>query len=123
MSLDRIRDLVGRGYVVRTRADADTREARADDPTRRRLALASGAQWVSTDYPAPGIAARFGSRYRVRARRGSRPALLVLVAECFGATHDHLRSCARGRIAEGTMTSCRQPARAGARILWPPRPV
>jgi hypothetical protein len=40
----------------------DTREARADDPRRRDQALASGAQWVSTDYPAPGIAAR----YRVR---------------------------------------------------------
>jgi hypothetical protein len=65
-NVELIRDLVRRGYVVRTRADADTREARADDPTRRRLALASGAQWVSTDYPAPGIAARFGSRYRVR---------------------------------------------------------
>jgi hypothetical protein len=51
---------------VRTRADADTREARTDDPSRRRQAFASGAQWVSTDYPAPGIAARFGSSYRVR---------------------------------------------------------
>jgi len=65
-NLELIRDMVRRGYVVRTRADADTREARADDPTRRRLALRSGAQWVSTDYPAPGMAARFGSRYRVR---------------------------------------------------------
>ena len=63
---DRIRDEVRLGYIVRTRADADTREARADDPRRRDQALASGAQWVSTDYPAPGIAARFGSGYRVR---------------------------------------------------------
>jgi hypothetical protein len=63
---DRIRDEVGQGYMVRTRADADTREARADDPRRRDQALASGAQWISTDYPAPGIAARFGSGYRVR---------------------------------------------------------
>jgi hypothetical protein len=61
-----IRDAVRRGYVVRTRADADTREARAGDPRRRRRALASGAQWVSTDYPAPGIAARYGSSYHVR---------------------------------------------------------
>jgi hypothetical protein len=65
-NLDRIRDEVRRGYIVRTRADADTREARADDPRRRAQALASGAQWIGTDYPAPGIAARFGSRYRVR---------------------------------------------------------
>jgi hypothetical protein len=63
---DMIRDAVRRGYVVRTRADADTREARSGDPARSRLALASGAQWVSTDYPAPGISARFGSSYAVR---------------------------------------------------------
>ena len=62
----RIRDEVRRGYIVRTRADADTREARADDPRRRDQALSSGAQWVSTDYPAPGAAARFGSGYSVR---------------------------------------------------------
>lgn len=68
-----IRDAVRRGYVVRTRADADTQEARAGDPRRRRQALASGAQWVSTDYPAPGIAARFGSSYSVRLP-GDRPA-------------------------------------------------
>jgi hypothetical protein len=68
-----IRDAVRRGYVVRTRADADTREARGGDASRRRQALASGAQWVSTDYPAPGIAARFGGDYAVRLPNG-RPA-------------------------------------------------
>ena len=41
------------GYVVRTRADADTVEARSGDTTPRDAALASGAQWVSTDYPVP----------------------------------------------------------------------
>ena len=46
-----IQALVEQGYVVRTRADADTVEARTDDPTVRRAALRSGAQWVSTDYP------------------------------------------------------------------------
>ena len=65
-NLERIREEVRRGYVVRTRADVDTRQARADDPRQRRQALASGAQWVSTDYPAPGMAARFGSSYTVR---------------------------------------------------------
>jgi hypothetical protein len=65
-NLDRIRDEVRRGYVVRTRADANTREARAADTSRRDQALTSGAQWVSTDYPVPGIAARFGSDYSVR---------------------------------------------------------
>jgi Phosphoinositide phospholipase C, Ca2+-dependent len=58
-----IRDLVARGYVVRTRADADTGQARSGDTTMRDAALAGGAQWVSTDYPVPGLAARFGTGY------------------------------------------------------------
>jgi hypothetical protein len=47
---DRIRAAVRAGFLVRTRADADTREARAGDVRRRDAALASGAQYVSTDY-------------------------------------------------------------------------
>ena len=38
------------GFFVRTRADADTVEARANDTRRREAAFASGAQAVSTDY-------------------------------------------------------------------------
>jgi hypothetical protein len=45
-----IRDLVEQGYLVRTRTDADTVEARSGDTTRREAAFASGAQIVSTDY-------------------------------------------------------------------------
>jgi hypothetical protein len=41
------------GYLVRTRADADTIEARTGDASRRDAALASGAQYVSTDYRQP----------------------------------------------------------------------
>lgn len=48
-----IRDLVRAGFLVRTRADADTRQARSGDVTQRERALASGAQYVSTDYPVP----------------------------------------------------------------------
>jgi hypothetical protein len=48
-----IPDLVASGYLVRTRADADLVEARLDDPTRSLVALASGAQFVSTDFPVP----------------------------------------------------------------------
>jgi len=49
------------GFVVRTRADADTVEARSGDTIRRDAALASGAQYVSTDYPhpEPGLTAYF----------------------------------------------------------------
>ena len=47
---DRIRALVRKGYLVRTRADANTVNARANDTRQRDQALASGAQFVSTDY-------------------------------------------------------------------------
>lgn len=88
-----IRDAVRRGYVVRTRADADTREARSGDPGRRRQALASGAQWVSTDYPAPGIAARFGSDYQVRLphHRPARCNPVTALRRCRGSQLDRVR--------------------------------
>lgn len=41
------------GFIVRTRADSDNEEPLAGDTSRRDAALASGAQVVSTDYPAP----------------------------------------------------------------------
>jgi hypothetical protein len=43
--------LVRKGYLVRTRTDADTKEARTNETTRRDAALVSGAQLLSTDYP------------------------------------------------------------------------
>ena len=58
-----IADLVGKGYLVRTRADANNVEPAADDTTRLDAALASGAQWVSTDYPGPDGAKALGSSY------------------------------------------------------------
>ena len=45
--------LVKDGYLVRTRPDEGTEQARTNDTGRRELALHSGAQLVSTDYP-PG---------------------------------------------------------------------
>lgn len=48
-----IQQLVREGYIVRTRSDGDTVEARADNTKPRDAAIASGAQYVSTDYPAP----------------------------------------------------------------------
>jgi len=44
--------LVGKGYLVRTRTDADTKEGRSNETARRDAAVASGAQLLSTDYPA-----------------------------------------------------------------------
>jgi hypothetical protein len=46
-----IAGLVRQGYLVRTRADADTKQARLNDVSTRDGALGSGAQMVSTDYP------------------------------------------------------------------------
>ena len=64
----RIAAAVRAGYIVRTRADADTAEARANDTTRRDAALASGAQYVSTDYRHPDT--RFSS-YQARLPGGA----------------------------------------------------
>jgi hypothetical protein len=51
---------VARGLLVRTRADADLREARDADTARRDAAIGSGAQVISTDVLAPR------TRYSVR---------------------------------------------------------
>lgn len=48
-----IQERVRQGFLVRTRADADTREARSGDTKRRETAFATGAQYVSTDYQDP----------------------------------------------------------------------
>jgi Phosphoinositide phospholipase C, Ca2+-dependent len=59
----RIREAVEEGFIVRTRADADTIEARDGKTARRETALRSGAQYVSTDYMQPDP--RFG-KYAVK---------------------------------------------------------
>lgn len=48
-----IQELVVKGYMVRTRADAGTKESRTNDYTRFEKAKASGAQVISTDYYIP----------------------------------------------------------------------
>jgi hypothetical protein len=59
----RVHALPARLAVRRTRADADTVQARTGDVTQRDAAFQSGAQFVSTDYPVPGRAAPFGTDY------------------------------------------------------------
>lgn len=46
----KIMQMVHKGYIVRTRADADTKEARRNDNTRFKVACRSGAQIITTDY-------------------------------------------------------------------------
>jgi hypothetical protein len=63
LSFDKIQELVRKGYMVRTRADANTIEARMNDCTRWERAKESGAQVISTDYYVPS--ALFKSAYAV----------------------------------------------------------
>lgn len=65
---DRIAAAVKAGFIVRTRADADTWAARANDVAQRSAALTSGAQYVSTDYLWPDP--HFAGGYAVRLTGG-----------------------------------------------------
>lgn len=47
-----IQAAVHAGFIVRTRADADVKEPKKNDHTREQAAWTSGAQLVSTDFPA-----------------------------------------------------------------------
>jgi hypothetical protein len=48
---DEIAALVRKGYLIRTRTDGDTKQARTNDTSVRDAMIASGAQILSTDYP------------------------------------------------------------------------
>ncbi len=47
-----IESLIRQGYLIRARTDSDTRQARTNDTTTRDAMIKSGAQMLSTDYPA-----------------------------------------------------------------------
>ena len=64
-----ISDLVKKGYLIRTRADADTKEARANDYTHFNDARESGAQIITTDYYLPSTF--FKSTYQIKFDDGS----------------------------------------------------
>ncbi|ARK11132.1 phosphatidylinositol-specific phospholipase C1-like protein [Fibrella sp. ES10-3-2-2] len=59
-----IREYVQKGYLVRTRADADTRQARTNDYRNFTAAQESGAQLITTDYYAKSTF--FPSTYLIR---------------------------------------------------------
>ena len=73
-NLARIQDEVRKGYLIRTRADSEVTTPTSGDTTQREAALASGAQWVSTDYPLPGMAARYNGSTYVAQIPGGTPA-------------------------------------------------
>ncbi|EOR93851.1 hypothetical protein ADIARSV_2988 [Arcticibacter svalbardensis MN12-7] len=64
-----IPELVTKGYIIRTRADSDTKEARANDYTHFKQAQNSGAQIITTDYYKPS--AFFHSPYHIIFEDGS----------------------------------------------------
>ena len=68
-----IRVLVSQGYMVRTRCDAGTTEARTGDYSGKEAAMGSGAHILSTDYYRPDSrAGQIGwSDYSVRFTKGS----------------------------------------------------
>lgn len=49
----RIQTMVRKGYIVRTRSDSDTKQARTNDRRYLEAAMQSGAQIITTDYYAP----------------------------------------------------------------------
>jgi hypothetical protein len=71
---EKIRDQVKAGYLVRTRADEPTVEARNGSTVRKDSAFRSGAQFVSTDYPE---LSPFASGYIARV-----PGPASLIARC-----------------------------------------
>jgi hypothetical protein len=56
--------LVKQGYIVRTRTDEPTEAARTNNTVMRERALSTGAQFLSTDYPA-SEPARWDGHYHV----------------------------------------------------------
>ena len=58
-----IRDMVKKGYIVRTRADAGTIEARQNNYKRFKAAKQSDAQIITTDYYLPNP--EFGTGYKI----------------------------------------------------------
>jgi hypothetical protein len=91
-----IQSAVAAGYIVRTRADSPVDTAISGDVTQRDAAFASGAQFVSTDYPMPGMAERWGTSYVAQLPGGgtARCNPVRAVPECDNASlenlvHDH----------------------------------
>ena len=60
----RIKEMVAKGYLVRTRADANTNEARNNDYSMFEAAKSSGAQIISTDYYLPETL--FGTGFQIQ---------------------------------------------------------
>ena len=80
------------GYIVRTRADEPVATVRSGDTTQRDAAFASGAQFVSTDFPVPGLSLRWGTDYVARLPGGGTARCNPVTAppDCDPATLENL---------------------------------
>jgi hypothetical protein len=65
---EEIQQRVKQGYIVRTRSDIETYEAKVNDYTRAKAAFHSGAQVISTDFFRPGNT--YGTDYIVKMPNG-----------------------------------------------------
>ncbi len=63
-----IQRYVKQGYLVRTRSDIETYEAKVNDMSRAKAAFKSGAQVISTDFYKPGNP--YGTSYKVTLPKG-----------------------------------------------------
>jgi hypothetical protein len=86
-----INGLVRAGYLVRARTDWDTRQARTDDTSRRDALLRSGAQILSTDYPASEPASWTGYRVTFPEAVATRCNPLIAPSGCSSMTLDPYR--------------------------------
>ncbi len=109
----RIREAVRLGFIVRTRADSGTVEARKNATGRRAAALASGAQFVSTDYLWPD--SRFPGGYQVRLTAGAAAVCNPIRAanRCGGAAIESVSAPSRDYLTPEATPD-------GVRVLPPP---
>jgi hypothetical protein len=84
-----IRDLVARNYLIRTRSDISLSTVRAGDTRLLEHSLDSGAQMISTDFPSPGMSARYGTDF-VAQLPGGVPVRCNPVNAPPGCRDDHL---------------------------------
>ena len=110
---DRIAAAVKAGFIVRTRADADTVQARKADVSMRTAAFVSGAQYVSTDYM--WADPRLPGNYTVRLTGGEAATCnpVRLAKGCAGAFE-----MLPGAPAQGYLPPARRPDLT--KILAPP---
>lgn len=86
-NVERINQIVASGYLVRTRTDVPTSDARSGSTERRDAALSTGAQFLSTDYYVENP--DFGTGYVVEVESRCNPITEAGINVCTAAALDH----------------------------------